>query len=114
MDCTIFNSKRDKNLYTPLIFSKYMDQARLNETLKVAISANLSFVIYSPIYVAPYIAPLFFPSKSYIASLLETLLILVLGYFTRPIGAILWGHLGDRMDQKITWFLVVVMYLSSS
>jgi hypothetical protein len=40
MDCTIFNSKRDKNLYTPLIFSKYMDQARLNEALKVAISAN--------------------------------------------------------------------------
>jgi hypothetical protein len=61
-----------------------MDQAGLNEALKVAISANLGwgFELYdllTYIYVAPYIAPLFFPSKSYIASLLETLLILVLG-----------------------------------
>jgi MFS family permease len=104
--------KEIKFIYS-LIFSKYMDQAGLNEALKVAISANLGwgFELYdllTYIYVAPYIAPLFFPSKSYIASLLETLLIMVLGYFARPIGAILWGHLGDRMGRKITWFIVLL------
>nr|KJR72417.1 MAG: MFS transporter [Vulcanisaeta sp. AZ3] len=82
----------------------------MNDAYKVAISANLGwgFELYdllTYIYAAPYIAPLFFPSTSYIASLLETLLVLVLGYFARPIGAIILGHYGDKLGRKTTWLV---------
>ncbi|AEA13603.1 putative transport protein/permeases of the major facilitator superfamily [Thermoproteus uzoniensis 768-20] len=90
-----------------------MAQTELNDAIKVAISANLGwgFELYdliAYIYAAPYIATQFFPKTDYVASLLETLLLLVLGYFARPLGAILWGHIGDKMGRKITWFVVLL------
>jgi MFS family permease len=89
-----------------------MAETEFNDALKVAISANLGwgFELYDLIayvYAAPYIAPQFFPKESYTASLLETLLVMVLGYFARPLGAILWGHIGDRIGRKVTWFVVL-------
>lgn len=90
-----------------------MAETNLRESLKVAISANLGwgFELYdliAYIYAAPYMAPLFFPKESYTASLLNTLLVMVLGYFARPLGAIIWGHLGDRIGRKVTWFIVLL------
>lgn len=90
-----------------------MGENNFAESLKVALSANLGwgFELYDLIaylYAAPYIADLFFPKGNYTASLLNALLIMVLGYFARPLGAIIWGHVGDRIGRKVTWFIVLV------
>ncbi|TRM84512.1 MFS transporter, partial [Sulfolobus sp. F3] len=83
---------------------------KLSEAIKVAISANLGWgfelfdlVVY--LYVATTIAPLFFPSTSRIASLLEFLLTIVIGYFARPLGGIFFGHYGDKLGRKRMWFI---------
>lgn len=84
------------------------------QALKVAISANLGwgfelfdFVVY--LYASTIIAPLFFPSNNYYVSVLETLLTLVIGYFARPLGAIFFGHYGDRLGRKRQWFLSLLL-----
>ncbi|WP_069808093.1 MFS transporter [Vulcanisaeta thermophila] len=87
-----------------------MRPSNLRDAYKVAISANLGwgFELYDMltyVYATPYFAPLFFPSGNYIASVLAALLTLVLGYFARPIGAVILGHLGDRLGRKTTWFM---------
>jgi MFS family permease len=83
---------------------------KLSDAIKVAISANLGWgfelfdlVVY--LYVATTIAPLFFPSTSSIASLLEFLLTIVIGYFARPLGGIFFGHYGDKFGRKRMWFI---------
>ncbi|MGC9079555.1 MAG: MFS transporter [Nanopusillaceae archaeon] len=80
------------------------------EALKLAISANLGWgfelfdlVVY--LYAGIVMAELFFPSTSYFASLLAFYLTLVLGYFARPIGAIIFGHYGDKIGRKHIWFV---------
>ncbi|MGC9071455.1 MAG: hypothetical protein ACP5HK_01980 [Acidilobus sp.] len=45
------------------------------------------------------------PLTSRIASLLEFYLTLVIGYFARPIGAVIFGHYGDRLRRKRFWFI---------
>lgn len=84
------------------------------QALKVAISANLGwgfelfdFVVY--LYASTIIAPLFFPSNNYYVSVLEALLALVIGYFARPLGAIFFGHFGDRLGRKRQWFLSLLL-----
>ncbi|MFP3287502.1 MAG: MFS transporter [Acidilobus sp.] len=83
------------------------------EALKLAISANLGwgfelfdFVVY--LYAGTVIAQLFFPSSSKIASLLEFYLTLVIGYFARPVGAVIFGHYGDRIGRKALWFIALL------
>ncbi|MCG2892560.1 MAG: MFS transporter [Vulcanisaeta sp.] len=56
------------------------------------------FLIYFSLI--PYISELFFPKYSPIASLLYTLLIFSVGYFARPLGAIFFGHIGDKYGRR--------------
>ncbi|BCU67650.1 MFS transporter [Sulfolobales archaeon HS-7] len=82
----------------------------MNDAWKVAISANLGWALelydlLTFIYVSTAIAPLFFPSSSYAASLLEALITLVIGYFARPIGAIVLAHFGDKLGRKTYWLI---------
>jgi len=47
-------------------------------------------------FVATTIAPLFFPSGDRITSLLLTLATFFVGFLLRPVGAVVFGHLGDK------------------
>lgn len=49
---------------------------------------------------ASLFAELFFPTQDPTAALLSSLSAFVVGYFVRPIGAIIFGHLGDRLGRK--------------
>ncbi len=53
--------------------------------------------------------PLFFPSESASAQLLLSLMSFGLAFFARPVGAIAFGHFGDRLGRKST--LVVSLML---
>ena len=63
------------------------------------------FFIYGTL--APIIGRLFFPSGSETAQFLAALASFGVGFGVRPLGAILFGYLGDRLGRKYT-FLVTV------
>lgn len=56
------------------------------------------FTIY--IFFAPILASLFFSSENPFIALLNTFAIFAVGYFSRPLGAVIFGHYGDRFGRK--------------
>ncbi|MBA2650854.1 MAG: MFS transporter [Tatlockia sp.] len=68
------------------------------------------FSLYA--YVAPTISTHFFPNKNQITSIMLVYSIFAVGFIVRPLGAILFGHFGDREGRKKA--LVVSMLLMAS
>jgi MHS family proline/betaine transporter-like MFS transporter len=60
-------------------------------------------------YFAPIISSQFFPSADPRAALLNTFGVFAAGFLMRPIGAIVFGHLGDRMGRKWALGLSVLL-----
>jgi MHS family proline/betaine transporter-like MFS transporter len=58
---------------------------------------------------APFISTLFFPGKDPALSLLATFGVFASGFIARPIGGILFGHLGDRYGRRSTLSLTVIL-----
>jgi len=65
------------------------------------------FFVYGTL--ATVIAKLFFPSASATAGLLLTLATFGAGFGVRPIGAILFGWLGDRLGRKYTFLVTITL-----
>lgn len=65
------------------------------------------FVVYA--YSASVIATLFFPSEDRLASLLATFALYAVGFIMRPIGGIVFGHLGDRVGRRNVLALVIIL-----
>src|SRR5690606_9236937 len=57
------------------------------------------FAVYG-ILAATVLGPLFFPSGNAVASLLMALATQGLGFVARPLGGIVFGHLGDKFGRK--------------
>ncbi len=53
-------------------------------------------------FLAPFLAPLFFPSIDPIEGLIYTYALLPFGFLSRPIGAIFFGKMGDRVGRRKT------------
>lgn len=70
------------------------------------------FALYG--YLAPVIAVLFFPSDNKLTSLVSTFGVFALGFFMRPIGAVLFGHIGDRVGRKKSLILAVTIMAIST
>lgn len=62
------------------------------------------FAIYSPLF-----SRLFFPSEDPHIALIETLSIFAIGFLCRPIGALLFGYLGDKQGRAKTLRLSILM-----
>jgi MHS family proline/betaine transporter-like MFS transporter len=60
-------------------------------------------------FLAPFIAANFFPSSNALASLLGAYGGLAVGFAMRPIGAALFGHIGDRVGRPIVMILSVLV-----
>ncbi|MCH9633922.1 MAG: Glycine betaine/proline/ectoine/pipecolic acid transporter OusA [Chlamydiae bacterium] len=56
--------------------------------------------------IAPFIAPLFFPNSDPIVSLI--LIYLPFGFISRPLGALYWGYVGDRLGRKKALYLSIL------
>jgi MHS family proline/betaine transporter-like MFS transporter len=56
------------------------------------------FALYG--YMAVIMAPLFFPSTDPIISLLSALAVFGTAYLIRPLGGIVFGHIGDKYGRK--------------
>jgi MHS family proline/betaine transporter-like MFS transporter len=61
-------------------------------------------------FFAPVIGPLFFPSTDRLASLLDTFGVFALGFLMRPVGGILFGHIGDKIGRKkaLEWSVLLM------
>lgn len=58
-------------------------------------------------HMAPYISQLFFPSDDPFTSLLATYGVFATGYLSRPVGALIFGHIGDKVSRKLVLLLSV-------
>ncbi len=65
------------------------------------------FIIYA--LMAGYIADQFFPSHDPYLSLLSSFATFSAGYLARPIGGIIFGHLGDRQGRKPVFVMTILM-----
>ena len=61
------------------------------------------FAVYG--YLAPIIATQFFPSTDKLTSILLTYSVFAIGFFVRPFGAAIFGHIGDTRGRKTALIL---------
>lgn len=57
----------------------------------------------------PIISKLFFPAKTPLVSLLSTFAVFASGFLMRPLGGILFGHIGDRYGRKTALSLSILL-----
>ena len=60
-------------------------------------------------YFAPIIAPLFFPSANATSSILSTWAVFAGGFLMRPLGASVFGYIGDRMGRRKVLYLSAIL-----
>ena len=60
---------------------------------------NYDFLSYGTA-AALYLGNAFFPGESQLAATLSSLAVFGVGFASRPLGAVLGGHLGDRVGRK--------------
>ncbi|MEO1223092.1 MAG: MFS transporter [Pseudomonadota bacterium] len=66
------------------------------------------FALYG--YLAPVIAQLFFPSDDALTGLIQTYAVFAIGFLARPIGGVIFGHLGDRIGRRamLSWSIAMM------
>jgi MFS transporter, MHS family, proline/betaine transporter len=65
------------------------------------------FAVYG--FLAPIVGKAFFPSDDAVASLLAAYGALAVGYASRPLGSLIFGHIGDHIGRKPALMLSVAM-----
>jgi MFS transporter, MHS family, proline/betaine transporter len=60
-------------------------------------------------YLAPILAPLFFPGENPVAGLLATYGIYAISFVMRPLGGALFGMIGDRLGRRAMLALTVLL-----
>lgn len=58
---------------------------------------------------APIISTVFFPAKNPITSLLLTFIVFGVGFVMRPLGAVIFGHIGDKYGRKASLSLTIII-----
>jgi MFS family permease len=69
------------------------------------------FYLYAVL--APFFASLFFPAGNDTAALLSAFATFAAGFLVRPLGALIFGRVGDLVGRKYT-FLVTIMVMGTS
>ncbi len=79
--------------------------------LAAASSGNVlewyDFTIYG--FLAPIIGAAFFPADDPVTSTLSAFAVLAVGYIARPIGSLVFGHVGDRIGRKPALIVSVII-----
>ena len=83
---------------------------RKKKIISSAIIGNIveyyDFGIYAVF--AEIIAKLFFPPMNSFVQLMLSFTVFAIGFFMRPIGGILFGHVGDKLGRKIALIISIV------
>lgn len=83
-------------------FSKIVGSASIGNVLEY-----YDFLLF--VYLAPHISPLFFPAEDKITAIIAGLGVYALGYFMRPLGAIVFGYMGDIYGRKQALTVSIIM-----
>jgi MFS family permease len=70
------------------------------------------FTIYA--LFAPYISQHFFANANHLIGLINTFAVFTLGYFARPLGGIVFGHLGDKLGRKSAFSLAIFIMATAT
>lgn len=70
------------------------------------------FALYG--YFASILARLFFPAQDELTSLISTFEIFAAGYLMRPLGAAVFGNLGDKVGRKKVLIVSVILMAAST
>jgi MFS family permease len=70
------------------------------------------FYLYATL--APFFASLFFPAGNDTAALLSAFATYAAGFLVRPLGAMFFGRIGDRMGRKYAFLLTVILMGTST
>jgi MHS family proline/betaine transporter-like MFS transporter len=70
------------------------------------------FVVYG--FLAVIIGELFFPSTDPMVSLLKSFGVFAVGFLMRPIGAVVFGHIGDKYGRKKALTISIIMMAVST
>lgn len=65
------------------------------------------FVVYG--LMASTISPMFFNSNDYFSSLIQSYIAFCVGFLARPLGAIVFGYLGDLFGRKVSLILSALL-----
>ncbi|MGK7890446.1 MAG: MFS transporter [Leptolyngbyaceae cyanobacterium] len=65
------------------------------------------FALYG--YLTPIISSLFFPNENQLISLLEAYGVFAAGFIMRPLGAAIFGYVGDRVSRRTELFISVIL-----
>lgn len=69
------------------------------------------FTIYA--IFSPYISQTFFPNSGNMTGLLLTFSIFAIGYLARPLGGIIFGHIGDKYGRRKS-FVISILGMATS
>jgi MHS family proline/betaine transporter-like MFS transporter len=69
---------------------------------------------YSYALLAGVVAKIFFPAEDPIASLLAAFAALAIGFLFRPLGAILFGKIGDQFGRKVSFITSLLMIFTGT
>ncbi len=87
-----------------------MKKINLVALISILIGTVLEWYDFSLIAsMAPIMSLLFFPSKEKIISLLVTYGVFASGFLMRPIGAMIFGHIGDKYGRNIALSMTIVL-----
>jgi MFS transporter, MHS family, proline/betaine transporter len=88
--------------------------ATRDEARRVAVAGGVGtfiegydFSMYG--YMAVFLAPAFFTASDPFVSLLLTLVVFAVSYVMRPLGGIIFGHLGDRVNRRTVLLATIVL-----
>lgn len=65
------------------------------------------FMLYA--YLAPIMAPLFFPQSDPRAALFQAYVVFAVGFFVRPLGGAVLGYSGDHIGRRFTLLISVIL-----
>lgn len=65
-------------------------------------------------FLAPFLAPLFFENSSPLSALILTYAIMPLGLFSRPLGAIIFGWMGDQKGRRAALYITLLGMASTT
>lgn len=92
------------------------DRVQFKEVLPVAIvswtGALLEWLdFYTYAILAKTLAKVYFPSHDPLASLLASFAALAIGFLFRPVGALMFGKIGDQYGRKIAFLTAITMMM---